>query len=414
MNSRLFKATVYLLLNTGLTSLVGFLFWRIVSQFYPEVAEVGKATTLVAITAVSSVIATSGINPHIMLSVSNNGSAKSFSSKIASYQAISGAASSLVALTILAALMFVPNFYFIQNPLIVLMVIFMAYVMAASSTIDFSLLALGKSGIIPIKNLGGSISKTVILFLVAILFGISVYHNVIFSTMLGVLLFNLVGLRLAVNRTLPTLTEFKDTFKNVIKKLGYHQFTGLGQALPPLLTPLIITGIMGTQDSAIFSIVWLVGAAFFTVAPSVVNALLSDAANKDVKIVNHKIKMAGMLSFSLLLPATAFIALFNRDIMGFFGDQYKEGAFLLFLFALAAIPDALVNLSVAYLRLRGNFKPALILTSFIGISITVLVALLIGVYGLYSTAYIWMGVQSLGFLGIGIYLLYKYRKGITK
>jgi O-antigen/teichoic acid export membrane protein len=413
MNSRLFKATIYLLLNTGLTSIVGFLFWRVASQYYTDLAEVGKATTLVAITAVSTVIATSGINPHIMLSVSNNGEAKTFSSKIVSYQTISGLASATISFIILLTLMLIPNFYFVRNPIVVLIVVAMSYAVAASSTIDFSLLALGRSGVIPAKNLGGSLVKTIILFAIAVLLGFSVYENVVISTLIGILLFNLVGLRVATRRTWATFREIKSSFADISRKIGYHQFTGLGQALPPLLAPLIITGMVGTQNSAIFSIVWLVGAAFFTIAPSVVNALLSDAANKDITIINHKIRMAALLSFSLLIPAITFVAFFNNMIMGFFGSQYKEGALLLFLFTLAAIPDALVNLSVAYLRLRGNLKPALILTSFIGISITLLVALLINDYGLNVTAFIWITIQSLGFIGISSYLYGKYRKGAS-
>lgn len=395
MNSKLFRGTVSLLLNTGLVGILGFIFWKIAAGIYEDASQIGQATTMIAVTAIASTLATSGINPHIMLSLSNKGTVKSFAKEVVAYQTISGIAAAVISASIQTVLIFVNNFEFIKNPFLFISVILMSYGVASTLTLDFALLSTAKSITIPIKNVGSSILKIVFIYSAAIMFSMPADENIVFSTMLAVVILNFVTLKATTGKWVSSWGEIKTATFSLKNKIGHHQFTGLSQALPPFLIPLIITGAIGTAQSAIFSIVWLIGSMFFTIAPSVANALLSDAANQSYDEIKKKIRNAYLLSYSLLTPAVLIAVIFNETIMGFFGEEYTAGATLLAYLSLAVIFDTLTNIVVAKMRLNSKLKEALVLTGMIGLTIILLSAMFIPIYGINVVAYIWAGAHLL-------------------
>jgi O-antigen/teichoic acid export membrane protein len=407
--SRLVKATVNLILNTGLTSLVGFLFWKIVSYYYPNISDVGQATTLVALAGVASLVATSGLSPYILLSLSNKGNGIDFAKEISAYKLISGLAAGIIAFAFSIILSLFPEFIWMQSPYIIIGVSLLAGVTAAANILDSSLIAIGDSTYVPLKNLSISLTKTMLLFILTLSAILTAASSVVYATFIATLLVSLIVLNKVTKNILTNRETIRAVIKDIKYSYGYHQLTTLGQALPPLVVPIVITGLAGTGESALFSIAWLVGSLFFTISPSVANALLSDASNVEGRQARGRFGKALILVLTLLVPA-ALVAVFLGDfILGLFGDAYQSASMLLILLAIAAFPDAFTTLSVALLRLKAKFKIALILNLSMGISTVVLIALLFESIGLIAVGIIWISVQMMGAMAIAAYLGLLYR-----
>lgn len=412
VQSRLLKATINLILNTGLTSLVGFLFWKVVSYYYPNISDVGQATTLVALAGVASLVATSGLSPYILLSLSNKGNGVDFAKEISAYKLLSGLTAGTLALFASLSLSGFNEFSWMQSPYIILGVALLAGVTAAANILDSSLIAIGDSSYVPLKNLTISLSKTALLFIITLATFFTAAMSVIYATLIATLVVSLLILNKVTQNVLTNYKTIKRVLKDIRYSYGYHQLTTLGQALPPLIVPILITGLAGTGESALFSIAWLVGSLFFTISPSVANALLSDASNIGDKQVRGRFGKALILVSGLLVPAALVAFFLGNWILGLFGSDYQNAAPLLILLAIAAFPDAFTTLSVALLRLKSKLKVAMALNLSMGIITVSLIGLLFNSLGLESVGIIWIAVQSVGALIIGLYLGLLYKKEV--
>lgn len=411
MGGQLFKATFSLLLTTGLTSIVGFIFWRIVTGYYPESSQVGEATTLMALIGASSLLAVSGINPAIVLALSSKKDEIEYKRTIHGHSLIAALIASVITVTVQTVLLFTSNFEFLKNPYVFALGVVTSALAAGGSTVDSTSVALHKSGMVPFRNTGQSIIKTALIVPLIILLNDASYAAVINATLtafVGGWIMTLIVLKRTSGRFFFRLSDVKYSWGVIKGSLGHHQITSLGANLPPVLTPLIVTGLIGTSESAIFSIVWMIGALFFTVSPSVSSAVLASTANRDDVHLKHRIKQASWIILGLMSVPMALVFLFPDYILKFFGDDYEKGAFLIILLALSALPDAITNIAVAYLRLKKDLKPASILNVLMGLSTIGLIFVLVPFAGINAPGWAWLATQTTGAIGILAYIWFRY------
>ncbi len=152
----------------------------------------------------------------------------------------------------------------------------------------------------------------------------------------------------------------------------------------------------------------MIGALFFTVSPSVSSAVLASTANRDDVHLKHRIKQASWIILGLMSVPMALVFLFPDYILKFFGDDYEKGAFLIILLALSALPDAITNIAVAYLRLKKDLKPASILNVLMGISTIGLIFALVPFAGINAPGWAWLATQTTGAIGILAYIWFRY------
>lgn len=411
MKGQLFKATFSLLLTTGLTSIVGFVFWRLVTGYYPNSSEVGEATTLMALIGASSLLASSGINPAIVLALSSKKDQLEYKRTIHGNSFIAASVASVITIAMQTVLIFTANFEFLTNPYVFILGVVTAALAAGGSTVDSTNIALHKSGLVPFRNTGQSIIKTLLLVpLILLLYG-QEYAAVINATLtafIGGWIMTLIVLKRISGRFFLRLSDIKYSWSLVRGNLGHHQVTSLGANLPPVVTPIVVTGLLGTSESAVFSIVWMIGALFFTVSPSVSNAVLASTANRDDVNLKSRMKQASFIILGLMSVPMTLVFIFPDYILNFFGNDYEQGKFLIILLALSALPDAVTNIAVAYLRLKKDLKPASVLNVIMGVSTIGLIFIIVPVAGIDAPGWAWLITQSVGAVGIILYICFRY------
>ena len=408
--SQLIRTTFSLLLNTGLTSIIGFVFWKLAALNYNP-AEVGQATTLMALTGVSTLLAVSGLSPAILLVLSSKSHKIDYKKATHGFVLIAAAVAATISLILQSVLIsFFHEYDFLKNPILIALVVMLSAVTAGGVMLDSVAGALHRSGLIPTKNVAQSLIKVSLIFPFIMLM-LQAPYAVIMATLLGGVVSSVYVMYKISGRLYPKKGDISLAWKLVKDNMWHHQAASLGAQLPPVVVPLIVTAALGTSDSAIFSIAWMFGALFFTISPSVSSAMIISTANVENVNVKLRIKQASIVIASLVSIPMVLVLIFPQYFMGFFGAEYVAGASLLVLLALSAMPDAVTNIAVAFLRLKKDLKPATILNVTMGVTtilITLILIPLLGDNAITAPGWAWLASQSLGSIVILIYIKSRY------
>ncbi|MFF9070336.1 glycosyltransferase [Streptomyces sp. NPDC014891] len=118
------------------------------------------------------------------------------------------------------------------------------------------------------------------------------------------------------------------------------------------VVPLMVLNNLGADQSAYFSLAWIVGYTLFLVARNLGNSLVVEAVRSPERLVEHTVRM--MRHTGLLLGSgIVFVAVLAPQILSLFGAEYAEhGSTLLRLLALAALPNIVVSLAIDVWRAR--------------------------------------------------------------
>jgi O-antigen/teichoic acid export membrane protein len=177
--------------------------------------------------------------------------------------------------------------------------------------------------------------------------------------------------------------------------LGQH-LTSVGGAVTPLILPVLVVLRLGVTANAYFYITELLGAAFFTVSPSVAAAVFAEGvrAHSDLRSVVAKALRVIMI---MLAPPMTVMIVGGRLVLGLFGARYAAAGYgLLILLAIAALPDAVSNVAVAVFRVTHKLKYSTALNLGI-LCVTAAGAwVLMPRFGLEGVGIAWLAAQTLG------------------
>jgi O-antigen/teichoic acid export membrane protein len=411
LTTKTFRTTFSLLVNMVGTGIIGLVFWRIAATVFPEASQIGVAGTLISVTHIASILAASGLLPAITLMFSNKGGGNYFADHIIGFKTVSSILAVLMALLISLSLMFIPNFEFLQNPLIVFIVVLLSGSMASGMVLDYSMIATGQSRYVPYRNILISALKT--LFLGGIIFiASSAGQGILVATLIAQIIGNSIYTFKGTGKNFTGWQQTMEVTKTLKENLFSHQVSSLTASLPPVLAPIIITGVLSTSESGLFTIAWLLAGLLFYAATAVSNAFLADAANlhyRIVKIQIHKAIIFGMLL--IIAGIIGFIGL-GHLFLNFFGDNYTQAYFLLILLSASSLPNFFKNILIAYARSRSLFKIPILINSISGVATVVALLILPAMFSLDSVGWIWLVIMSLGALGTWAMVRY-YERSLT-
>jgi O-antigen/teichoic acid export membrane protein len=164
----------------------------------------------------------------------------------------------------------------------------------------------------------------------------------------------------------------------------------------PLVLPILVVVRLGVTLNAYFYITWMMGAAFFTISPSVAQAVFAEGVRAGSDLYTVVVKALRMIAV-LLIPAMVVMIVGGRFILGLFGASYAAAGYgLLILLAISALPDAVSNVAVVVCRVtqRLGYSTALNL----GILVVTVVAawVLMPRLGIAGVGVAWLGAQTIG------------------
>lgn len=409
LNTPLFQNAYALIVNTGATSFLGLIYWKLAAQFYdPEVVGINSViiSMMVFLSGLSSLNLHSALNRFIPRTGKNT----------ARFVLLS------YLVTILVTCAVVPVFLFGQHALdpensflnfgtpfaISFLVANIIWVIFALQ--DNALIGLRKSIWVPLENISFSVGKIILLVLfVGLLPGFGLFASWVIPVALALIPVNyLIFRHLIPQHVKKTGIKRKPVQPREVVRYVSGDYVGQLMALASShLLPFIVYTIVGAAAAAYFNIAWLIAVTPSLMATSMSQSLTVEGASDEQKLSQYTLSTLKQMG-RILLPLILLLAVGAPLIMQIFGEEYAaNGTTVFILLALACIPVALNILSVSIARVQQRIKHILMVTSascFLSLGFAIALA---GQMGLDGVGIAYLGSQTIVAIFLAIPLIYR-------
>jgi O-antigen/teichoic acid export membrane protein len=168
------------------------------------------------------------------------------------------------------------------------------------------------------------------------------------------------------------------------------------------LLPLLVAQRLGPSATAFFAQPWLIASSLQLAAGNMAVSLTVEAAADRERLPTY-LRRALVHTGRLLLPAVAVVALGAPLILGVFGADYAaEGAWVLRLLALGALPNMVVMFALSVARVRERPGVVLLIQGALAALTLAGSLLLMERFGITGVGAAWLAAQSLVAIGVGV------------
>ena len=303
LTNSMYKNSFYLMINLGIMSILGFIFWTLATRYY-NVEQIGLASTLISLMNLIMIFSMLGFNMSLIkfLPQSNRKEEKIWSCFwISSFIAVI-----ISILFLLITKSVYPQVGIIrENLLYSLLFIVFAVFLILFNLIESVFIAYRKSELVLIKNTIWSILKIIMLFVFISLgaYGIFIgwYSTLIISFFIS-LFFLKIGFKLKINQK---------AIKKMFNFSAGNYFSTIFAALPGIGLPLFITYYLGINQTAYFYISWMIANLLFFIPQAIGRSYLSEISHKKN---NNNVKEALKLNYIIILIGLGIGILFSKSI----------------------------------------------------------------------------------------------------
>jgi O-antigen/teichoic acid export membrane protein len=386
-----------LLVNTGLTGILGFAYWIIAARLFSTFA-VGVAGALVSATTLFAGIGQLNLSGMLMRFLPIAGE-KSRRLVVITYAFAAGAA------TLLAAMCLV-GIRFLASPTSPLRLSAFqsaAFVAAVAATAIFTiedsvLIGIRQAIWVPIENGSFGVAKIGALFLLAPLSSPSAIYG---AWMIPVTLTIPVISAVLFGRFLPPApapsrraARLGSEMRSAIVRFAVGDATGglFTQAWTYLL-PVLIAASLGASLNALFFTSFLFSSTLDQVATNYASPLIVEGAHRPDDIA-ALIFLALRRIFMILLPAVAVLMAMSPWLLYAFGEKYVRAVPLLCMLLIACIPKALSTVYYAYCRIQRATHRSAVMQGYICVATLSAVILLAHPFGLIGVGFAIVSVQA--------------------
>ena len=370
----LYKNSIYLILNSAIVSLGGFLFWMIAARLYSS-EQVGQATVLFSLASLSASISVFGMDYAIirLLPISSTPSSDII------IVTICIVVSSVIVPTIISLL-------FASNSLIIILFISyllsMLYVLTAYASANKLLKYL-------------FVSSSCLYVLRWLLLSSGILKAVMFS-LAGTLLLLALFIYPTYKKSFPIVYRFPSllTCKVIIVKYLSYSFMSflllIASSFSTMFLPYIVSHLLGDSDAAYNYIVGGILCAMAGAILSVSHALFIEGA-QNINTAKKLIFKSIIFSEILSVLAIIFSFIFGKIVLKILGEEYAlNGYNLLILSSLYLLSVPIIGSYISILRINGGMREAIIMCT---------------IYSSMNLGISYMAMRSIGILGIGVGLI---------
>jgi O-antigen/teichoic acid export membrane protein len=393
LRTPLYSNAYYLMANTGFLSLSGLLFWAIAARVY-NASDVGIGSALIAASTLLASI--SGLDL-------GTGLIRFLPSSEQPWSLIATCVAVALAMSVVLGILFVsgvslwsPDLAFIaRDPLLLVAFVLFTAGSTVSALLDNLFVALRRASLTMVKNLFigfGRIPLLVFLVVPAGAFG--VFGSIGLATLPTVAV-ALWWVRHSVDTPQGEPAWLRREAVATLMPYSLANYVaGLVYRAPALLLPLIVLRQLGPEANASFYVSWMLGGLLCVIPNAICQSLFAEGSRFERDLRDDVIK-AVKVSLYLLVPVVAGAFLLADKLLLLFGAAYaQEGAVLLRILALAALP-ILVN--TAYLtvkRVERQMTPIITLSALIAVGTLALSYGLMPRLGVEATAVGWLVSQA--------------------
>ncbi len=395
----LYRNAVYLMLNSGVTAVLGFLFWILVARLYsPE--DVGLGAALLSVVGLLSFMGTLGLGFGIIRFLPNS---EDKARLLNSSFTISFLTSIVVAFIFLAGLpLWLPEVLFIRENTLFFFA-FIVFVAAAtlSAIMTQTFLGFRRAEFTLAQGIIVDLARLPLVVAFAAIFGA---FGIFASWGLGVAISLVTSLFLFLPQLLQHYRPFPSFEKQVTNEMVHFSFVNyigaaLG-ALPTWILPLMVLRLIGAEANAHFFTTWATANVLLVIPGATTYSLFAEGSHEEARLASH-LRRSLKLIIVLLIPAVVFMLLFGDKLLLVFGREYSEaGTHLLWILALAAIPASINFVYFGVIRTEKRLKEIIFITAAIAFGTLLISYLLLPWFAILGTGMGWLMTSSVVALAI--------------
>lgn len=392
----LFRNAYALILNTGLTSGLGFVYWIVSARLYPPEV-VGLNSAVLSAMIFLAGLAQFGLANVLIRFIPQAGKA--------ALRLIDRAMLLTVGAGLLAGLVFVlgidvwaPSLEALRaGPLPAAGFALSTAAWGAFALQEGVLTGLRRATWIPARNSAFAAGKIVLLFvLVALLPAYGIFISWIASAALALVPATLlIRRRLAAESRAEAPPGAAGVVPGQLVQYAAADYAGsLFWLAATSLVPVLVTEILGPAADAHFYLAWTIAYTLYLIAPSMGSSLIVEAAIDPARLESYA-RRAFMQTARLVVPMAALLVLAAPYVLGLLGNGYAaEGTPLMRLLALSAIPNIITALYTSIARARRQVGAIVGILAAQSISVLALSDVLLPLAGITGVGLAWLISQT--------------------
>ena len=389
---------LYIILNSGIQAALGFAFWIITARFF-DTAQVGRASTLISATALLSFLGMMGLNTTFIRYLPVAAQRNRLITAGTTLVAAGGGMAALVYLFLVPRL--APSVAFIaHNASMAIGFVLLTAATGVNILTNAVFIAAGKSSYNAIVD--GVIGGLARIVLIAVLAGAGAF-SIFGAASAGYASAAIVSLLLMMRvlRWRPSLLNFWQVLKPILRFSGANYLGNVLNLLPALVVPLIVLNRLSATSEAYYYIAFQLAALLYTATSAVEQAFLAEGASNG-RMSNAILMRSLRILLAFSIPAFALILFFGHFALLAFGAKYSahaEGC--LIALSAAVLPIAADNWFLTVLRLSNRLN-AIMWSNVAYAAVVIGLAWVLAPHGLTAVSLSWPIGASVGALIAGI------------
>jgi O-antigen/teichoic acid export membrane protein len=381
LRTPLFANAFYLWVSAAGGALAGFAFWALVARLYDADA-VGLGAAALSILTLLGMFSHLGLGLGLVRFLPESGArGPRLANAVFTASAVGAVALSIVFLV--GVPLWAPRLGFLrEQPLYTLA--FICFVVAATlyAVQTYAFLAIRKAKYILLQVVFIQLSRLALPVLMAVFFGA---FGIVASWGMAIAIGVVVGFAL-LPKGLPGYRprEVIDP-PSVFKLFPFSVANYVADSLlltPGLILPLVVLGLLGSTEAAYFYMAWFLGFLLTSASTYLALSLFAEGSHDPgaLRLLSRNAVLGGVAVVTL---GALFLLLLGDKLLLAFGRDYAtEGATLLRLVALAALPAAVVNVYLGALRVTKRLGELMIVAGVVAVTTVALSCVLLPVMGL--------------------------------
>jgi O-antigen/teichoic acid export membrane protein len=361
------RSAYALIAGTGVTSLLGLLFWALAARWLTP-AMVGIGAALVSALHLLANISTLGLRNGLVRFLPEAG--PNTRRLVGSSYAVCAAAAMIAAAVFLIGQpWWAHELGFLRSgPLAVAAFLAAAAIWVLFILQDHVLTGLHKTIWVPITNAICSIAKIALLPLLAFTAAWAIFTASVLPAAAMVLVVTVLILRRPTRSAAEPDPRAIPLARLVRFAATDHVAALLWMGTADVLT-LMVLQELGPEDSAFYFMANTISYGFFLVTSNISSALVAEGARSPDR-VGALTRAALRNSALLVLPAVGLGILLSHPVLGVFGPDYaNQATTLLQLLLLSAVPNVVIGIALAAARLRQDLRT--IILTYVALALTI-------------------------------------------
>lgn len=400
LQTPLFRNAYALIVNTGITALLGFAYWVVAARLY-STGDVGRAAAAISAMTLLAGIALFNLEAVMVrfLPIAGQNTRRLVGTV---YVACMVAAAIFATFFILGVDIWAPTLSFLTDHaggvwFVAATVIWMFFILQ-----DGILVGLGRSVWVPLENAIFGSLKLALLVVFAGLGPFGIFESWSVAATVVVIPFTvLIFLRFIPRHMAAPVANVPALTLDMVRRYALGDYVGSVFDLAAIsLLPLLVTHWAGPEENAFFYQSWIIAYTLILVANNTARALTVEAAKDETQLHAYG-RTVFLHTLKLLTPAVIGLVLLAPLLLSVFGPEYAAGGTLpLRILALAAIPHTVVLLGLVTARLQQRMPEVVAIQAATSIIVLGTTLALVEGHGGTGAAVGWLAGQTVVALGL--------------